>query len=203
MVRRRCSLVFMAICGLDMRTCLRLAWTIISTLIVELLIFTPLFLMGIPALGIALSLAPTDMQDSIWDPSFKRIAFKWKWLDAWLGNYEDGLCPPWWDLECEGSNWTKRMKWFLRNPVTNLRFCPIISTKPKPDSVGWIGDDYLAPDGVPGFFVCWQGLYGGIRWQNAKRGIWFGWKVIPTDRFGVHDYRLKGIGISCHYYRFR
>lgn len=178
-------------------------WIIISTGVVELSTFIPLLLTGLPVMAIALLVIPTELTESLWDPSFRRIAFTWKWLDAWLGNFEDGLCPPWWDFECVGSDWTKRMKWFLRNPVTNLRFCPFISTLPQPEKIHWIGDDHMAEDGIPCFFICWQGLYGGIRWQGTKYGIWFGWKVKPDDRFGVHDYRSKGIGIACQFIRFK
>ena len=173
-------------------------WCIVSTLAMEILVFLPLYLLGIPTSWLALQLASVCYKPSRIDPNVYVMAFRSHFLDAWLGNWEDGLCPDWWAVR--GG---KPFTWFLRNPVTNMRFWPAVSTRPHPTKIRWIGTDHQPKDGEPGFYICWQGLYSGIRWQGAKGGIWFGWKVIPSDRFGVTDYRAWGIGIACKRLKFK
>jgi hypothetical protein len=181
-----------------------LPWMLVTFLLVELLVFLPLFIMGLPLLVLGLFLVPTVMLPGKLDPKFERIAFPIKWLDAWVGNYEDGLCPPWWVLEHLATvNFVMALLWFLRNPVCNLRFCPVASTKPSASKVRWIGADHQPKDGEPAFYVCWQGAYVGMRWQCKTLGMWLGWKVIPSDRNGVFDYRAWGIGTACQLLRFK
>lgn len=176
-----------------------LPWLVITVLVFQFCIFLPLFFLGLPALALALKTAPITLIQSNWWPKrdrFKCISFSWPWLNAWLGNYEDGLCPPWWDAKrADKSDWSKRMLWFIRNPISNLRFWPITGTIPNPSRVKWIGDDRQAPDGVPCFYVAWQGPYVGLRWQGKSYGIWIGWKIKPEDRLGITSYR--SLGVAC------
>lgn len=178
-------------------------WMLMSVLFVELLIFMPLLILGTPVAAVTLLFAPIITVPSRIFPETPRLAFKWAWLDAWVGNWEDGLCPQWWDERCTGSAWSKRIRWFIRNPVTNLRFMPIISTKPDPLGIQWIGIDHQPQDGEAGNYFCWQGVYSGFRWQGTKHGVWFGYKVTPSDRDGVPDYRRFGIGIASQFLSFR
>lgn len=177
-------------------------WILLSTLVVEFCIFLPLFVVGIFASMLAFWKAPTVEGPSMIYPKTTITKFKWHWLDAWLGNYEDGLNPTWWvKANPTYSTWKTRFTWFLRNPVTNLRFWPVISTKPEPEKVKYIGSDTSKPDGIPCWFLAWQGPYGGFRYQTTTRNFWFGWKIKPEDRNGVpsSSYRYWGIGIAIQF----
>jgi hypothetical protein len=167
-------------------------WGIISYLLVEVVIFLPLFILGFPACWWAQSHAEREERPSMLFPERTIICYKNRILDAWLGNWEDGIQPEfeWWSGK-------SALAWFNRNPVCNLRFLPIISTKPSPNTV-FIGTDEIKDDGVPCHFLAWSGGYVGYRYQNTKWGVWFGYKINPRDARYVpaDDYRIWGLGTA-------
>lgn len=175
-------------------------WMLLSWLAVEVLVFLPLYLVGLAAFPIAWRWAPkTFTQSHVWADDRAIRTFSWLWLDEWLGNHEDGLLPFWWSNQ-GGTAYS----WFLRNPVTNMRFWPIISTLPDTPRLRFCGNVVEILES-PGWFVCWQGPYVGFRWQCETLGIWIGWKVQPRDVGGIpaEDYRRFGIGTACQIMRFR
>ena len=173
-------------------------WGLASWLAVELLIFLPLFALGLILMPALLRFAPVVQVESRVNPGQQIEAFRWTWAQTLFGNWEDGLLPLWWSQQ--GGT---RYGWFVRNPICNLRFWPIVSTLPSP-SVRWIGNvAAVPPDGTPGWFLAWQGLYVGFRWQCASWGVWLGWKLNPRDATVIPtDYRVHGLGTACQFMRF-
>ena len=172
-------------------------WGLASWLAVELLVFLPLFILGLILMPALLRFAPIVQVESRVNAGAQIEAFRWVWAQTLFGNWEDGLLPLWWSQQ--GGT---RYGWFVRNPVCNLRFWPIVSTLPSP-SVRWVGNVAAVPaDGTPGWFLAWQGPYVGFRWQCGTWGVWLGWKVNPADRNGCTDYRRAGIGTACQVMRF-
>ena len=169
-------------------------WGILAFLAVEVCVFLPLYIVGIPMAWCASRWVPMVPGPSRIFPERQILAYRWRWIDWWVGNYEDGAAP-------EG--WTA-FRWFLRNPVCNLRFTPIISTVPGPDTRRVGSVDEIPPDGAPGWFLAWRGPYVGFRWQCRTWGVWLGWKVNPRDaRFiAPDDYRRWGLGTACQVMRF-
>lgn len=179
-------------------------WGFVTWLLFEVVVFMPLYLIGAIFFPVAYYFVPLTQGDSRLYPGKKCVNFASPLIDAWLGNWEDGLCPAWWQ-EAKGSDGLRAMwSWFLRNPVTNLRFMPVVSFKPDPSKVGHIGADVMPEDGQPGWFLAWHGLYAGFRWQTKSWGVWFGWKVHPEDAQGFkeNDYRQWGVGTSAQIMRF-
>lgn len=179
---------------------IKAVWGIISFLAVEAFVFLPLYLVGLPVAFFAQSSASTEVVDSMVFQGRRIVAYKNRLLNWWVGNYEDGIDPEfdWWSQK------NTPFKWFLRNPVCNLRFTPIISTKPSVDTKHVGTSVSLPKDGEPGWFLCWSGWYVGFRYQNTKWGVWLGWKVIPLDATHVasDDYRRSGIGLAAQFMRF-
>jgi hypothetical protein len=172
-------------------------WGLASWLLVEVAVFIPLFLLGLALLPVLLKWAPIVHTESRVNAGQQIEMFRWRWAQTIWGNWEDGLLPAWWAQQ-GGS----RYSWFIRNPVCNMRFWPIVSTMPS-TGVRWCGNvSAIPPDGSPGWFVAWQGGYVGIRWQCKSWGIWVGWKLNPADRNGCDDYRRFGIGTACQIMRF-
>ncbi len=173
-------------------------WMLITWGTVEIIVFLPLYLLGLATFPIAWKLAPkTYTQSLVWHDDRAIKTFKWLWLDEIFGNHEDGLLPFWWSNQ-GGTAYS----WFLRNPVCNMRFWPIISTKNAPEDVVSIGNVAEITD-KPGWFACWQRGYVGVRWIWGKMGLWIGWKLNPRDVYGIpaDDYRKDGIGIACQIIR--
>lgn len=182
---------------------LRVLWLIVAFLVVEVVIWLPLYLVGLLVMPCALRWAATVRVPSRIYPEMEITAFRSRILNYWLGNLEDGLCPDWWARHEGGDSWRARWRWFRRNPVCNLRFVPVIGTKPNPEKVGYLGHpDKGQPDGTPECWYAWQGWYSGFRWQNGKWFVWIGWKIRPEDRLGLdpRDSRRAGIGIACQVY---
>jgi len=174
-------------------------WGLLTFLLVEVLVFLPLYLLGIPAAWLASRYAKTVIRPSVVYPRNRVAYYVNPILDWWLGNWEDGICPEWW-ASLDGTPFT----WFLRNPVTNLRFARILGTRPDPARIRYVGSSRMPEEGRAGWFICWQGPYVGMLWQNTQWGVWLGWKVKPEDRLGVHAdcYRYYGVGIAAQLMRF-
>jgi len=175
-------------------------WGLITFLAIEVFVFLPLYLIGIPLTIAASRYARIKVVPSRLYPERDIIAYSNQVLDWWIGNYEDGLDPEfeWWDSS------KTALDWFLRNPVCNLRFVPIISTKPDPLRVRFIGTlDEIPHQNRPGWFLCWQGGYVGFFYQNESWGIWLGFKVNPRDARYVlpDDYRNWGIGTVAQFWK--
>jgi len=173
-------------------------WGLVFFLAVEVAIFLPLYVLGIPAAWAAARWARVIVVPSMMDADRPIFAYANSLLNWWLGNYEDGIRPEfsWWQDKTA-------FQWFLRNPVCNLRFTPWISTLPSPGT-RFIGSDQVEPDGTPCHFLAWSGPFVGYRYQNTTWGVWFGWKINPRDaRFvSTDDYRRWGIGTAAQIMRF-
>lgn len=173
-------------------------------LFVEVCIFLPLYILGLVAFPFAFYLAALKYTESRVNPGQYIIAFKNPILNEWLGNHEDGLLPNWWQKERGGSAYG----WFVRNPVSNMRFWPVISTLPSPDTKR-IGTLDRVPDKETGWFIAWHGIYAGWLWQTKKFGVWVGFKVNPIDRrIGTldappKDYRYHGLGVAFMFWRVK
>ena len=183
---------------------LRALWLIISFLFVEIVVFLPLYLLGLIVFPVAYHFAGIKVTESRINRGQYILAFRNRVLNEWLGNHEDGILPGWWQKERNGSAYG----WFLRNPVSNMRFWPYISTLPSPDTK-WIGTLDRVPVLETGWFIAWHGVYAGWLWQTKKFGCWFGWKVNPIDRrIGTiskveNDYRYYGLGTDCMIWRVK
>ena len=171
-----------------------LPWMIVSTLVVEICLFLPLYLLGLIVVPIASRHAARVWCPSLMDPSYQIQAYANPILNELWGNHEDGIEPKfdWWD----GSAW----QWYLRNPVCNMRFWPLISTRPS-WRTRYIGSSRVEPGCR---FIAWSGAYAGVRWEGKSWGFWFGWKINPRDAFFVpaDDYRCWGLGIAMQVMRF-
>jgi hypothetical protein len=170
-------------------------WLTFSWLAVELFVFIPLFILGLPVLAVALKLAKIESRPSITPWKADVLAFKNPVLDWWLGNKEDGLCAMWWRRDHPTwSGWRLGWSWFVRNPLTNLRYAPIVGTVPRPARIRFLGADDEPDWDHPGWCLTWDGPYSGFVWQTAKFKLWIGWKLLPQDRFGILGYRQYGVG---------
>ena len=170
------------------------AWGLVAFVAFEACIFLPLFLVGLPVAWFAAKHAELGLGVSRMG-SRSIIVYKNPILNWWVGNYEDGVIP---DAK------TKAFRWFVRNPVTNLRFVPLLSTRPDPERLQSVGSDEIAPSGTPCLFLAWQFPYVGFRYQNKSWGVWLGWKLNPRDKRYVdpNDYRRFGIGVAAQILRF-
>lgn len=147
----------------------------------------------------------------------KILAWHDKWMWPW-GNEEDGIAAGR-QYQDAGATWKQIIYWSaLRNPVNNLRFVPLLSVKIDPEKIGYVGRvkgfdavesprdnerryilDYFDKP-CPQWFLCWQGAYSNFYWQftvNRKLyRFWIGWKIFPTDIYGVTTYRKPGAGFA-------
>lgn len=176
---------------------LRALWGIIFFLLVEVVFFLPLYILGLIFFPLFYHFARLKFVESRVNKGHYIIAFRNPVLDEWLGNHEDGLRPTWWEVERQGSAYG----WFVRNPVCNMRFWPIVSTLPNPDKLGWVGT--VNELGPRGWFFAWQGWYTGFYWNGKKYGTWLGWKISPRDKQpnAPRDYRWFGVGLASQFWR--
>lgn len=167
-------------------------------LAVEIFIFLPLYIIGLPVAWLAQRFAKTRTEPSRLYPDRTIVVYDNHLLNEWLGNHEDGIKPVfvWWPKE------KTAFQWFVRNPVCNMRFWPIVSTKPCPSKVRYLGIGEDIHAGTPGWFLCWQGPYAGFLYYATKWGIWIGFKIRPEDRNGLppENYRNWGIGTVAQFY---
>lgn len=143
------------------------------------------------------------------------MAFTWPIM--WIyNNEEDGIDA--------GSNyWEAKTKfqqivyWSAnRNPTNNLRFVKYLTCDIVPNKVRFIGSFGDGPwsgtkyeniqkydTKVPQWFFAWQGLYSCFYWQFMLKGklkrFWIGWKIYPTDIYGVTPYRKYGSGFGLQF----
>jgi hypothetical protein len=180
----------------------RFVWMVVSFLLVEVCIFLPLYMLGLIMFPFAYRYDMIVLTESNINQGQTILAFKDPIWNEWLGNREDGLLPEWWAKERGGSAYG----WFIRNPVTNMRFWPVISTLPNPEKTGFIGTlDHVPSSDETGWFFCWEGLYAGFLYQGKRFGCWFGWKTNPRDRKpeAPRDYRYYGLGTAAQIWRVK
>ena len=160
-------------------------WMLITWLPVEVFILLPLYLLGLPTVALASRFAKREQGVSVVTGG-SIIQWANPILDEWIGNHEDGIMVPGY------TPWT----WFLRNPVCNMRFWPVISTRPSLHT-HYVGT--ASEIGLPGWFVAWAGPYVGFYYQNAAWGLWLAWKINPRDARpdAPKDYRSFGLGTAC------
>ena len=174
-------------------------WGLATFIIVQGLVFLPIYLIGLVAVPLLVRWGATVQRPSIMPINPPATCWANPIADILWGNKEDGVMgDPHWQ-----ENGGTIMGWFLRNPVTNMRFWPIISTKPVPSKVHFFGMNRFPEDGEPGWCFAWQEGYIGFRWQNASWGIWAGWAVNPKDSEGPpDDWRAFGYGVVLQVLRF-
>jgi hypothetical protein len=202
-----------------MKTMLRLIYFIPSWLLFLLLrIF--FILLGFVFVPIALLFRQYDLKKS---PYYDKDVwqFRWRVMKPWQ-NFEDGFhCTTYFD---HGFCLTA-LRWTLvRNPANGLRFMPSLSCRVEPAQIRFVGSILNCPDAdwnwllvtqpdlyktrimqydtkTPQWFLCWQGWYSCIYIQYFDRNLvlkrfWIGWKVFPTDVYGVTEYRKFGAGFA-------
>jgi hypothetical protein len=136
--------------------------------------------------------------------------FTWKLMHLW-DNYEDGIAN---DTYVKFNSMFMRIVYWsaFRNPVNNLRITPILSVMISKDKVFYIGslpgDQIRSYDTkIPQWFFAWQGMYSNFYWQfnlfGELRRFWIGWKIYPTDIFGVTEYRKRGAGFALQFKRVK
>lgn len=130
------------------------------------------------------------------------------WAARWLfpfGNDDDGIDYPAFvngrpSGSRPGSRWW-RLKWYLRNPVENLRYLPILGFRPDVARIRARGNCNVTPDydgpltGLRWSYV-WQGAYAGL-WLRmpARWAFRIGWKLIPADVRGISQFDGRAPGM--------
>lgn len=177
-----------------------LPWGFTIWFAVEYLLAVLVYFPGLILMPLALVLLPITFAESRLNAGQQIAVFENSILQTLWGNWEDGLSPLWWiQTMPTRPMWLIRYLWFLRNPVCNARFWPLISTLPKP-TVRWCGTLNEVPASqVPGWFVAWQFPYVGFYWACKSWGVWLGWKLNPRDAQAdpPQDYRYWGLGTAC------
>lgn len=141
-----------------------------------------------------------------WCYDYDILAWKWNWFNWVYGNEEDSILNGE-QYSAQDSDFKQIVYWSAnRNPVNNLRIVPYLTCIVDPIRVKYIGnlDDVLLYDTkIPQWFFCWQGLYSDFYWQFNFRGhlyrAWIGWKLYPTDIYGVTEYRKYGTGFALQF----
>jgi hypothetical protein len=151
-----------------------------------------------------------------------KYAFTWPFMNLLYGNYTDGIAAGW-QYKNMGSVPLQILYWSaIRNSANGLRTAPYLSCRIDPSRVRFKGsitsDDgsrLLTPYGVEQtrrydrkpyedqWYFAWQGLYSCIyvvrNWGPfGRRRLWVGFKLFPTDIFGLKptDYRARGAGFA-------
>lgn len=187
----------------------RLIYAIPSWILFEILIDIPLMIIGLIVIPIA---AGCKAYEGHIEKDLIIYHFTWKFMWLW-DNYEDGIA------NNSYSNY-KSMFWrivswsAIRNSTNNLRLVPWLSVQIDPKKVcffgsfiNWNDTKYSYSEEkdlinkydtkIPQWFFCWQGFYSCFYWQFGNlRRFWIGWKIYPTDIYGVTEYRKNGAGFA-------
>lgn len=178
-------------------------------------VFVPLNLLGLITVPLAVLTGgyycrhDQEKQDKGEDPKVFHFTSPFMWI--W-DNFEDGIANTTY-FKHPSFLW-QVMKWScFRNPVNNLRIAPYLSCKVDPKKicfVGTYGSHYeldlirVANDikkyrnkEEPHWYFAWHGFYTCLFWQHSwfggkLRRFWLGWKIVPTDVFGVSSARAPG-----------
>lgn len=127
--------------------------------------------------------------------------FTWPIMFLW-DNWEDGIANQ--NYKKFKSQFMRIFYWScIRNPVNNLRIVLYLSCKIKPAKVKFVGSlktITLYDSPIKQWFYAWCGIYSTFYWQfnllNKRYRFWVGWKIYPTDRYGVTPYRQPGAGFT-------
>lgn len=166
-----------------------------------------LLLCGLPLISLALLCNATEMQPSKYFDSKSIVAFKWA-IMAPYQNWEDGIYPPnyvhqhpTWSPFKVGFIWTA-----LRNPISGLRWAPLLSFLIDRAKVGYIGtlgpvDPAQYELKQPSFVYVWHGAYSGLWWhfkiRNKLYRLQLGHKLYAADcKPQDYGYRKYGTGFS-------
>lgn len=184
------------------------------------IVAVPFVVLGLVVIPISLLRKDIEFRQSKY---FLKLITAWGSRLMWLwGNEEDGLDKNG-ELKDRIFYWTA-----LRNPVNNHRFVKYVGCRINPDRVRFIGsygsvtrflgftpskesEFYLGINRydtkTPQWFLAWQGIYSNFYLQFAiNRKLyraWVGWKIFPTDIFGVTPYRKYGAGFVYQLKRVR
>lgn len=169
-------------------------------------------------------LVPTAAAFKAYKKENELYHFTWPFMFPW-DNYGDGIAN---DTYYKAPNMFLQILYWscVRNPTNNLRIVPILSCNIDPSKVDFIGNFgskkqlfalsklFNQPETtkeiinkydtkVPQWFFAWQGLYSNFYWQFMMRGhlwrFWIGWKIYPTDVYGVTEYRKFGAGFALQF----
>ena len=174
-------------------------------LLVELFVWLPLFLLGLPIV-VALSIANAWNLGTSKNPQNGSLLVWPKWAWVW-GNDDDGVIP----AGTPATAWNA-IKWYLRNPVENLRYTAI-GLRPKPQLICTRGNCRVDPDAdyANVHMKAWRWC---LTWQGCRAGLWvqgpifglklnlrLGWKLIPPDAVSISpmDGRLNGCGTATQF----
>lgn len=178
----------------------------IPTWLIVGLIHLLLILIGLPLI------AWQSRSTTVDERKFFHFRARWMWL---YDNREDGIdgsrggdtAQKWWtDRTAADSLRMRIFKWSaLRNPVNNLRYVPVLSPLFRSTQIGYIGTGDEPPDGQSGWAYTWQGFYSGIYIKTTTRWFWLGWKLRPSDRFGISmlDTRLPRCDFAMQFQRVK
>ena len=135
-------------------------------------VFLPIYLLGIPVVGML------QLLDCYTLGKDRQYHFpRWAWL--W-DNATDGICP---------SGYSP-LRWYLRNPVTNLRFLPGFGFTMAGRTFTSIANCSTTPDIDPvakgwTYALTYSGIYAGLWLRRSLYGktltIRLGWKLVPAD----------------------
>lgn len=189
---------------------------------------TVLIVLGWILIPIALSFKAYAFRESSITGRTK-LQWTWKLMWAW-SNEEDGIYAG--EEFPDAPFWFRILYWTaFRNPVNNLRYISGLNCKVNPFKIWYTGTfgalnsnlhrDVLRLNQhlgsaqilrkydtkVPQWFFCWQGIYSCFYWQfyigSQLYRLWIGWKLYPTDIFGVTEYRKHGAGFANQFKRVR
>jgi len=126
-----------------------------------------------------------------------------RWLAPW-DNLEHGIAGPA-SYQPDISLPWRIVSWSaFRNPVNGLRFMfGIMADARRIRHVGNSLDpetDAMHEPGRTFWAFTWQGPLAGYKRARARGRImtetWIGWKFLPKDAFGVHDWRTHDVGFA-------
>ena len=172
---------------------MKFIWFPISWLIFILFINTPLILLGwilIPIAAAAEAYEPYQGYDGAGTP---RIQYRFTWPFMWVwDNEEDGIA---YNGYSKYTNMFMRIvSWSAnRNPANNLRYVKYLSFKIEPEKVRFVQGQ--------NWFFTWHGLYSCFYAVIGGKELLIGWKVYPSDRFGVPatSHRAKSVGFGLQF----
>jgi hypothetical protein len=161
---------------------------------------------NIPTIILGLVLVPIAAACMAYHRIYLTNVWHFNWRLMWLwDNYEDGIAN---DTYIKFNSMFMRIVYWsaIRNPSNNLRLVPYLSCQVNPLKVKFVGSlnkitEYDSK--TPQWFICWQGLYSCWYYQfmlgGKLRRIWIGWKIYPTDIYGVTEYRKRGAGFATQF----
>lgn len=221
---------------------LRILLSIALWVAYTLLVFLPLFLIGLILVPLAVLCGAyhSEIDQVKEDKGEYPVVYHFTWPFMWLwDNYEDGIMNQ--TYFYSPNHLIQAMYWYLRNPVNNLRIVPYLSADLYPDKINFWGsvdglvlfkpapvsDDLFEQPLIrlmdefdtkkPQWWFAWQGVYSNFFWQfkmpftlkvpftklGYNKGdlmrFWIGWKIYPTDIYGITEYRMRGAGFALQF----